>query len=56
MPEHGSTGLARSLSPSLRQALEKIGNEGYGTICAHRGILVLAKAWCELAGMRYTNY
>jgi L-arabinose isomerase len=41
---------------SLRQALEKIGNEGYG----HHFVLIQGHigpslaAWCELSGMRYT--
>ena len=41
---------------SLRQALEKIGNDGYG----HHFVLIQGhvgpslEAWCELAGMRYT--
>jgi L-fucose isomerase-like protein len=42
---------------SLRQALEVIGNEGYG----HHFVLIPGhigpslEAWCELSGMRYTS-
>ena len=59
LPEHmGLTGSGAKIAfPfSLRHALEKIGNEGYG----HHFVLIQGhigpslEAWCELAGMRFT--
>ncbi len=52
----GGSGAKIAFPFSLRHALEKIGNEGYG----HHFVLIQGhispslEAWSELSGMRYT--